>query len=43
MSEVGSICKEGGNRVFERSFSEVWIKRNYRLFDDGAVMSLLLR
>ena len=43
VSEVGSICKEGGNRVFERSFSEVWIKRNYRLFDDGAVMSLLLR
>ena len=33
VSEVGTICKEGGNRVFERSFSEVCIKRNYRLFD----------
>lgn len=43
VSEVGTICKEGGNRVFERSFSEVCIKRNYRLFDGGAAMSLLLR
>ena len=27
----------------ERSFSEVWIKRNYRLCDGGTVMRLLLR
>ena len=40
--EIVEDTKLGAGK-FTRSFSEVCIKRNYRLFDGGAAMSLLLR
>lgn len=36
------MCK-GDIRVFEKRFSEVWMKRNYRLWNGDAVMRLFFR
>lgn len=37
------MYKEDDILVFERSFSEVWMRRNYRLYDCEAAMRFFLR
>lgn len=37
------MYKEDDIKVFERSFSEVWMRRNYRLNDGDEDMRLFLK
>ena len=43
MPEASTMCKESDIKVFERSFSEAWVRRNYRRCDADIVIKLFLR